>query len=156
MEIKIEKTMDSKLLTKLNRDVQDIHSIIEPELFKPYDEDGIKKYFDSVLTKEDVTAHIAYSDGKPAGYVILIRRNYPENAFSKSFSAIYVDHICVDDKYKRSGIGKVLIDFVKAVAKDNKINRIELNYWTANKNAGKFFKKQGFEVYNEKMCIKVK
>jgi len=151
MNIRIEKTIDSRLLAKLNHDVQELHNRIEPDIYKPHDEEGIKKFFDSFLTKDNVFAYIAYFGDIPAGYIVLIKRNYPEGPFTKTHSSIHIDQICVENKFKGKGIGKALIGFTTQFAKDNGINRIELDFWTKNKNAGEFFKSQGFETYNEKM-----
>jgi GNAT superfamily N-acetyltransferase len=156
LEIKIEKTMDSKLLAKLNRDVQEIHSNIEPDIYKPHDEDEIKIFFDSFLTKENVYAYIAYSDDLPAGYIVMIKRNYPEGPFTKRHLSIHIDQICVENRFKGQGIGKALISFATQFAKGNSINTVELDFWTKNNTAGEFFKSQGFEMYNEKMRIIVK
>ncbi len=84
-----------------------------------------------------------------------MKRNYPETSYMKKHSAIHLEHVCVESKYKGKGIGKALIDFVKEFAKENNVNRIELDYWSGNKNAGEFFESQGFSTYNEKMCIKL-
>ncbi|HAQ61906.1 TPA: N-acetyltransferase [Candidatus Delongbacteria bacterium] len=151
MNIRIEKTIDSRLLAKLNHDVQELHSRIEPDIYKPHDEEEIKKFFDSFLIKDNVFAYIAYFEDTPAGYIVLIKRDYPEGPFTKRHLSIHIDQICVENKFKGKGIGKSLIGFTTQFAKDNGINRIELDFWTKNKNAGEFFKSQGFETYDEKM-----
>ena len=155
MTIKITKTTDTLLLAKLNHDVQEIHNKIEPDIFKPHSTEDMKILFDTMLKREIYSAYVVYYYDVPVGYMILLHRNYPDTPYGKKHSAIHIEHICVESKYKGKGIGKALINFVKDIAKDNDVDRIELDYWTGNKNAGEFFKSQGFETYNEKMCIKL-
>ncbi|MDA3886243.1 MAG: GNAT family N-acetyltransferase [Candidatus Delongbacteria bacterium] len=156
MTIKIEETTNTLLLAKLNHDVQEIHSKIEPEIFKPHSLDNMQILFDSALQREDVSAFVAYYEEYPAGYLLLQTRNYPETPYMKKHSAICIEHICVESKYKGKGVGKALVDFAKVFAEENNVDRIELDFWTGNKNAGEFFSSQGFSTYNEKMCLKLK
>ena len=155
MTIKIKKTTDTLLLSKLNHDVQEIHNKIEPDIFKPHSTEDMKIFFDTILKREIYSAYVVFYDEDPAGYMIILQRNYSDTQYGKKHSAIHIEHICVESKYKGKGIGKALIDFVKEIAKESSVDRIELDYWTGNKNAGEFFKSQGFETYNEKMCIKL-
>lgn len=149
--MKIERSTDSRLLAKLNKEVQDFHADIEPKIYKSHDEDSVAGFFEKYLKKDNVFAFVAFSDELPAGYVFLIKRDYPEGPFTKRHLSLFIDQICVLEKYRGNGIGKALIGFTKQFASDNDIDRIELECWNKNSNAGDFFKHQGFEAYSEKM-----
>lgn len=155
MEIKIVETMDENLLARLNHDVQEIHNIIEPDIFKPFSADNMAMLFKSLLGTEDINAYVAEVDSVPAGYMILSHKHFEENFFKFAHSVLYIDQICVEADYKGMGIGKALVDFAKAYAKHHQIHRIEMNYWTKNKNSGEFFRSQGFANFNERLFIKV-
>lgn len=155
MSIKIVKTEDAILLAELNKDVQELHHEIEPEIFKPYSKENMEKLFDELLQDENVSAYLAYYNGDVAGYVLLTRKEQDENYFRKSYLVLNVDQICVDGEFKGKGIGKALVDFAKDYARKLKISRIEMNYWTRNNNSGEFFRSQGFENYNERLTFKI-
>ncbi|MBI9011503.1 MAG: GNAT family N-acetyltransferase [Clostridiales bacterium] len=155
MTIKIVRTSDTDLLATLNHDVQEIHHNIEPEIFKPYNKENMKRLFDDALENENASAYIAYFDDEVAGYMLLNKRYSEANCFKKSYSALLIDQICVESHFKGKGIGKALVEFEKAYAKDFDISRIEMNYWTKNNNSGEFFRSQGFENYNERLAIKI-
>jgi diamine N-acetyltransferase len=155
MNIRICVTKDTRLLAKLNHDVQEIHNTIEPEIFKPYSEDNMKNLFDYLLKDENRSAFVAYDDDCAVGYILIAQRDYPENDFKKNYSVIYIDQICVESDYKGKGAGKALIDFAKKYATEKHVSRVELDYWNANKNAGEFIRSQGFSTYNERMFIKL-
>jgi len=155
MTIKIIKTSDTELLATLNHDVQKIHHNIEPELFKPYSQENMKKLFDDALENEKASAYVAYFDDVVAGYMLLNIKYSEANYFKESYSALLIDQICVESNFKGKGIGKSLVDFAKTYAKELDISRIEMNYWTKNNNSGEFFRSQGFENYNERLVIKI-
>lgn len=155
MSIEIIKTEDTALLAKLNHDVQELHNHIEPEIFKPYSSESMKRLFDEILQDENASAYLAYYNDVVAGYILLTRKDHKENSFKESYSVVNIDQICVDGDFKGKGIGKELVDFAKDYARDLKISRIEMNYWTKNNNSGEFFRSQGFETYNERLAIKI-
>lgn len=155
LSIRIEETKDSELLARLNHDVQELHTKIEPTIFKPYSKEGMTKFFEELLSDEMIQAYIAYWDDSPAGYILLSRRHYPETYFRHSYSAIYIEQICVERNFKGKKIGQKLIAVAKDYARQMDINRIELDYWSKNKNAGKFFASQGFEPFNSRMNIQI-
>lgn len=155
MTINIIKTRDTELLAILNHDVQEIHHHIEPELFKPYNKDNMKKLFDEALENENVSAYVAYFDEVVAGYMLLSKKYNEANYYKESYATLQIDQICVESDFKGKGIGKALVEFAKTRAKELEITRIEMNYWTKNNHSGEFFRSQGFENYNERLTIKI-
>lgn len=151
--MRIEKTIDTLLLAKLNHDVQEMHHDIEPTIFKPYSQEGMREFFEVLLEEEAVSAFIAYFDNKVAGYMIMSRGDRKENFFKESYSIMSIDQICVESYAKGKGIGKALVDYAKHYTKSQNISRLEMNYWTKNVNSGEFFRSQGFENYNERLVI---
>lgn len=62
----------------------------------------------------------------------------------KNTKSIWIDEIIIDNNYRNNGYGKRLIDEILKFAKENKCQRIELNCWSFNDNALKFYDKLGF------------
>ena len=66
--------------------------------------------------------------------------------FQKYNDIIFIDGVWVDEKFKRQGIGKLLIEQLVDIAKKSRIKDLQLNtYFSEAKN---FFKASGFEVVN--------
>ncbi len=68
-------------------------------------------------------------------------------------SFIYIDRIAITDKYRRQGIGTLLYDRVKEVARGQSIPLMscEYNLWPKNEISGLFHEKYGFnEVGRQK------
>lgn len=155
MSIKIIKTKDAALLAKLNEDVQRIHNNIEPDIFKPYSKKDSTMYFDELLKNKNISAYLAKYNEDIVGYILFSIKYNEENFIKKSYSVLYIDQICIEKNYKGNGIGKELVEFAKDYAKKMNIIRVEMNYWSKNSDSGEFFKRQGFETYNERLVIKV-
>ena len=63
---------------------------------------------------------------------------------TKATKFIWIDEIVIDNDYKKKGYGKTLITEVTKFAKENNCKRIELNCWSFNKDALRFYEKIGF------------
>ena len=61
----------------------------------------------------------------------------------------YISVICVNNKYKRKGIGENLIKSSVNIAKKKNCSRIILDVSKENYSAIKFYKKNGFRIYDE-------
>lgn len=153
MEIEIIRTIDAQLLATLNRDVQQLHHDLEPEIFKPYSKDEVTHFFEMLLSDPCVSAYVAMIDHVPAAYILLKQVAVEENWFKYSHTVLHIDQICVEGSYKGKGIGKALVDYAKQIANDKNIKRIEMNYWSKNSNSGEFFRSQGFANYNERLFL---
>lgn len=58
--------------------------------------------------------------------------------------SLEMDHVIIDDAYRRHGIGEMIIDFVSDYANKKSCNWIELNSYVHNFPSHKFFYNQGF------------
>ena len=63
---------------------------------------------------------------------------------TKATKFIWIDEIVIDNDYKKKGYGKTLITEVTKFAKENNCKRIELNCWSFNEDALRFYEKIGF------------
>ncbi len=153
--IKIIETKNYSLLANLNEEIQTLHHSIQPKIFKRYNLETISNYFKTILSDEHVTAFIAKEDEKPVGYVLLFVTNFADNPFQYSRRFVLIDQILVLKNYQEKGIGKLLLEATYSFAKKNKIDTVELNHWTLNESARRFFNKNKFEYYNEKMWIAI-
>ncbi|HPA11417.1 MAG TPA: GNAT family N-acetyltransferase [Treponemataceae bacterium] len=151
--INIYPSKDPEKLAVLNECVQDIHTNIEPELFKKYDKKEMIELFNEIIKDENTFIFIVAYQEIDVGYIILSRVHYPETNFRKAYESLYIEQISINQEYQKLGIGKELINKAKQVATSLGINRIELDYWSKNRNAGQFFESQGFNPYNVKMCF---
>lgn len=68
---------------------------------------------------------------------------------------LYIEKIGVDKQKQRKGIGKLMMEELNRIAKRLNCNRIELNCWSFNKKAIKFYKAQNMKVQRLNMEIEI-
>lgn len=133
-------------------------------------ENSIKKYLNEILTQtfdrkidvieieekyqnikkfiEDKTAIFigSFDFGKLIGFLwaYKINTNFEER--------LHVNYLIVDEKYRSKGIGSKLVSFLKNIAKEKNIKKVELIVSSQNKEAIKFYKKYDFFEERIIMC----
>ena len=82
--IEIASSNDFKCIAELNEIVQNWHSLNYPAVFKPHDKINAERFFKDQLSNSENKAFVATINNKPAGYLLLIKIKFEENAFQKA------------------------------------------------------------------------
>jgi ribosomal protein S18 acetylase RimI-like enzyme len=151
--IRAATNADAPTLVSLNADVQAIHAQALPWRFKP---PGAYTAADAqaVLARPSYFALLAETGGAPAGYVIAEVIRHPETGRHHAHAMIYVHEIGVREALRRRGVGRALLDAVKAYGKAGGIERIALDTWSFNEGALAFFQRYGLVPYNVRLWSK--
>lgn len=131
------------------------HADEEPEfLRRSYLENyDIKAYFQKCFDNPDKNAlFVAEEDGKVVG---IVRAEMVEiDGMFVEQKAIYVDDLVVDEKYRKRGIARRLLELTEEFAKENGIKILKSRVYEFNKPAQQFLRDCGFHnLYSE--CFKV-
>ncbi len=144
---------DIPFLNKLLFQVCSVHSSGRPDLFKK----GAKKYTDNeligLLNDKNKPIFVAESNGRVVGYCFCELQLRGGNIFHESKS-LYIDDLCVDENYRRQGVGERLYRFAVDYAKAKGCHDITLNVWSLNESAIAFYQKMGLKplkVYMEEI-----
>ena len=108
----------------------------------PFEKDG-KEYFENMLNSEIV--FVAEVEEKIVGYLagsICEEVSYITETFAE------LDNMCIDDEYRRFGIGTLLMDEFKKYCKEKNMQNIKVTASAKNSRAIQFYMKNGFEDYN--------
>ena len=116
--MQVRSSKDTAVLASLNRFVHEVHAEKYPEFFKPYDYEGIKRYFEGVIQRPEYEFLVLFEEeGQEAlAYVWIEVRDYPESVFKHPYRALHVHQISVDDKARHQGCGKRLMAEVERIA----------------------------------------
>ncbi len=147
----ITETRDPELLARLNEDVQNLHYQLHPEIFKPYDREGVALFQQVALQDLNARAFVALQDEVPVGCMLCFIREAKENAFHYAIRSVYVDQISVLSAYRRSGAGKMLLQRAEQLAQEMGIKRLELDHWSTNTVAATWFRKNGYSLFKERL-----
>jgi GNAT superfamily N-acetyltransferase len=133
-------------LLRLNRVVHAWHTAAYPGLFRTDAEEELRRYFSAALSNPQMRHFVAQDDGRAVGFVQVEHRELRASPFRKAAQVLYVNIIVVDTPWQHKGVGRALVERVRAHARELGISRIELDHWEGNP-AARFFHAMGFRPY---------
>lgn len=147
MIIRKAEEKDISRLNELLKQVLEIHAKIRPDIFIP----NTTKYTDEelrlILSIEDRPIFVAVdANDYVCGYAFCIIKNQPFTNNMIQSKSLFIDDLCVDEKYRGRGIGKKLFEFLKSEAEKLDCYDITLNVWSGNERAEKFYENLGMKT----------
>lgn len=127
-----------KNLLKLYIDGFYMHYNQRKDIFSNKETEDLKNNLIDLLENPNEILFVIEKNKNIIGYAALQIKD-------KTTKSIWLDEIIIDDNYKNNGYGKRLIDEISKFAKENECQRIELNCWSFNDGALKFYDKLGFK-----------
>lgn len=143
---------DIKRIIELLHQVNMVHHVIRPDLFKPYTTKYSEQELESMLDDESKPIFV-YDDGIVLGYAFCQITEVKDNQLLEDIKTLYIDDICVDENARGKHVGKALYEYVREYAQSIGCNNITLNVWEGNEPAWHFYKKMGMQVQKTTMEI---
>ena len=132
-------------LMELLHQVDMVHHVIRPDLFKPntakYDEQELEALLD-----DDSKPVFVYDDGKVLGHAFCMVMEVKDDKLLQDIKTLYIDDICVDEKARGKHVGKALYEYVSNYAKLIGCYNVTLNVWEGNASALSFYRSMGMKV----------
>ena len=155
MTVRFAEERDLPAVNRLRRQVNDLHVSGRPETFKPGFTPELENHIFTIFQDPDQDILLAETEGVVCGFAVLHEICRPETPFMFQRHYLDVDEFCVDEAFRRGGVGRALIDRAKTIAKERGFDRLELNMWEFNKGALAFYEAAGFETYRRYMEIRL-
>ena len=130
---------------ELLHQVNMVHHVIRPDLFKPYTTKYNEQELESMLS-DDNRPIFVYDDGDVLGYAFCQISEVKDHLLLQNIKTLYIDDICVDENARGQHIGKALYEFVRDYARSIGCNNITLNVWEGNDAALSFYKNMGMQI----------
>ncbi|HCF83388.1 MAG TPA: GNAT family N-acetyltransferase [Ruminococcaceae bacterium] len=145
MEIRRAENGDISRITELLYQVHKVHSDKRPDLFRR----GAKKYTEDelrgIIADDERPVFAALLNGEIAGYAFCVFQRHGGGSL-EDFTTLYIDDLCVDEKYRHEHVGSALYQYVLDFAKKSGCHNLTLNVWECNPGAMNFYKKMGLSV----------
>lgn len=109
-----------------------------------------QEYFEDMIKNEIV--FVAQIEEKIVGY---LAGSICEEISYITESFVELDNMCIDDEYRRFGIGTLLMDEFKKYCKEKNMQNIKVTASAKNSRAIQFYIKNGFEDYNITLKYKI-
>jgi len=103
-----------------------------------------KKYF-----AENLYLLVAYDGSEMIGYVS--GSVYPTEEYREKMLVAEIENLMILPDYQNKGVGKHLIESFNEWAKNQKANRLKVSVYSKNTHALNYYKKLGFQSYDESL-----
>ena len=145
---------DIQRIIELLHQVNMVHHVIRPDLFKPHTTKYNEQELEAMLD-EDSKPIFVFDDEMVLGYAFCQVSEVKNNQLLEDIKTLYIDDICVDEKARGRHVGKALYEHVRDYALSIGCNNITLNVWEGNDPAWSFYKHMGMKVQKTTMEIKL-
>ena len=146
---------DIKRIIELLHQVNMVHHVIRPDLFKPHTTKYNEQELEVMLNVSNKPIFV-YDDGDVRGYAFCQITEVKDDQLLQDIKTLYIDDICVDENARGKHIGKALYEYVRDYAKSIGCNNITLNVWEGNEPALHFYRNMGMQVQKTTMEIILK
>ncbi len=136
---------DIARIIELLHQVNMVHHVIRPDLFKPYTTKYNEQELEALLT-DDSKPVFVWDNGTVSGHAFCQITEVKNHRLLQDIKTLYIDDICVDEKARGQHIGQDLYEFVRDYAKSIGCYNIILNVWEGNDPALGFYRNMGMQV----------
>jgi len=174
---------DIQRIIELLHQVDMVHHVLRPDLFKPYTTKYDEQELEALLGDDDKPIFVFVDDGKPIfdfdegqapaapsseaertsgsgstvlGYAFCQITEVRNHHLLEDVKTLYIDDICVDENARGKHVGKALYEYVRDYAKTIGCNNITLNVWEGNEPALHFYRNMGMQVQKTTMEVILK
>jgi ribosomal protein S18 acetylase RimI-like enzyme len=148
--IRKAETGDIPRIIELLHQVNMVHHVIRPDLFKPNTTKYAEQELETLLSNDRMPIFI-YDDGEVRGYAFCQILETKDNLLLQDIKTLYIDDICVDEKARGKHVGRALYEYVRDYAKSIGCYNITLNVWEGNDAACSFYRNMGMKVQKTTM-----
>ena len=146
---KAEKRDVGRIIELLHQ-VNMVHHVIRPDLFKPYTTKYDEQALEELLSDGNKPIFV-FDDGVVQGYAFCQVTEVKNDQLLQNIKTLYIDDICVDESARGKHVGKALYDYVHDYALSIGCYNITLNVWEGNEPAICFYRNMGMQVQKTTM-----
>ena len=147
---------DTPAIAQVLITVQKLHADAHPETFRQ--PESVAPFLDEVqrlFNEPDHLCLVAEESGVIVGYLMAEIQRRDATIYHHPRTTLYIHQLAVLPAHQQNGHGARLIDAAKALAQREGLARIGLDTWEFNTKAQRFFHKQGFSTFNQRMWLAV-
>jgi ribosomal protein S18 acetylase RimI-like enzyme len=122
-------------------------------LESPLDIEEERESFARVLDDKETVVLVAEQGGKVVGFVMGVIEKHPDDLLSAPY--VTVQYLYVDEKFRRTGIAKALMQDVENWAADKSLYTLELKVWNNNEPAKALFQSLGYLSLELRMAKRI-
>lgn len=146
---KIENQVE---INNLAKQVHKLHVNCNSDIFLDVEQVIPIERLEKLLETESI--YIARLENKIVGYIIIDIKE-KDNGLMRYRKILSIDTLCIDEKFRRQGIGTKMLEFAKRLGKEKNCTDMHLTVNPNNKNAIKVYENFGMKVNNISYMMKL-
>lgn len=146
---KIENQVE---INNLAKQVHKLHVNWNSDMFLDVEQVIPIERLEKLLETESI--YIARLENKIVGYIIIDIKE-KDNGFMRYRKILSIDTLCIDENFRRQGIGTKMLEFAKRLGKEKNCTDMHLTVNPNNKNAIKVYENFGMKVNNISYMMKL-
>jgi len=146
--IRPAKEPDIPAIKDLLSQIVQVHHALRPDIFRQFHDSKQSTFCEDADSPVFVAVDL---QDNIVGCIWLVVRHERDNSLKIDRDWLVIDDICVDEKYRRCGIGQKMVGFAVSFARQMSLPRVELNVYNDNLNAVKFYERYGFKTQKRVM-----
>ena len=151
--IKFATEKDLKQVNIIRREVNELHVKGVSNVFKPGFSKELEEHVNQYINSNDKFLIVCEENDIICSYAMVELISKPETPYRYALKYLEIIELGTLKSEQGKGYAKEVMKKVKDIAKKHDIHRIELNMWTFNESALKFYEKLGFNVYRKYLEI---
>ena len=142
--VRFAEEKDLIRVNELRKQVNDLHVAGRPDIFKSGFGEEMQNFAKVMLNGENSDIIVAERDGVICGMACVDYVRKSESPYTKARNFYHVQEIAVDEAFRRQGVAKEMLAFIKKDACQRGFAKIELDVWAFNASAIAFYEEVGF------------
>jgi len=126
------------------------HVALEPELMRRVSPYQPRKSFEGAVASTDQDILIAEENSVAAGAIWLEKRVH-EGGAAVPMSVVFIQELGVLARFRRAGVGRLLMAHAELWASERSVRRIEFNVWESNATAIAFYEELGYRPVRQEL-----
>jgi ribosomal protein S18 acetylase RimI-like enzyme len=121
-----------------------VHHNGRPDIFKGPATKYNAQELETIIADDSTPVFVCVNDtGTVMGHAFCIHKQVLDDSVLTDIKTLYIDDICVDEDYRKMGVGKALYEHVIEYARQQNFYNVTLNVWSCNPGAMKFYETLG-------------
>lgn len=138
---------DIPAIEQLLRQVLKVHYNGRPDIFKKVGYKYTPEELYDIIADETTPVFVyVEEDGLVAGHCFCQIIDRPEQPHANPYKTLYIDDLCVNENYRKKGIGTKLYQYTLEYARANGFHNVTLHAWECNPEAVSFYKALGMKI----------
>lgn len=141
--LQLARPEDREAVDALAKQVHAMHVAWRPDIYEMVDTMYTRERFDEAVKQRQL--YVAKIGNTVVGYVLVKIRDYDWPGVVRR-KVMLIDEICVEKSCRGQGIGKQMMEDVRALARAFRCTDMQLGVYPQNDDAVAFYQKCGFTI----------